>query len=99
MFDYARLARDLVSLSNDSSKVAFLPSLIIGLIVGLIMACVVMMDTFEFCNNILFRILLSCFGFIATTALTSLFFTFAIGYMLDASKPDYDSNTLRSLAS
>lgn len=99
MFDYAKLFRDLSSLDTDFSKFAFVTSLIIGLIVGLIMACVVMMDTFEFCNNILFRILLSCFGFIATTALTSLFFTFAIGSMLDASKPDYDSNTLKSLAS
>ena len=76
MFDYAKLARDLVSLSTDSSKVAFVPSLIIGLIVGLIIACVVMMGTFEFCKDIWFRLLLSCFGFIASTVVTTLFFYF-----------------------
>ena len=98
MFDYAKLFRDLVSLSIDFSKVAFVPSFIIGLIVGLIMACVVMLDTFEFCNNILFRILLSCFGFIASTVVTTLFFTFAISFMLE-SKPVYDLDTIRSIAS
>lgn len=98
MFDYAKLFRDLVSLSTDFSKVAFVTSFIIGLIVGLIMACVVMLDTFEFCNNILFRILLSCFGFIASTVVTTLFFTFAITFMLE-SKPVYDLDTLKSIAS
>ena len=98
MFDYAKLFRDLVSLSTDFSKVAFVPSLIIGLIVGLIMAGVVMLDTLEFCNNILIRILLSLFGFIASTVLTTLFFTFAISFMLE-SKPVYDLDTIRSIAS
>lgn len=98
MFDYAKLFRNLVSLGTDFSKVAFVISLIIGLLVGLIMACVVMMDTFEFCNNILIRILSSLFGFIAATVLTTLFFTFAISFMLE-SKPVYALDTIRSIAS
>lgn len=98
MFDYAKLFRDLSSLDTDFSKFAFVTSLIIGLIVGLIMACVVMLDTFEFCKDIWFRLLLSCFGFIATTALTTLFFTFAISFMLE-SKPVYDLDTIKSIAS
>ena len=98
MFDYAKLFRDLVSLGTDFSKVAFVPSLIIGLIVGLIMAGVVMLDTFEFCKNIWFRLLLSCFGFIASTVVTTLFFIFAISFMLE-SKPVYDLDTIRSIAS
>ena len=98
MFDYAKLARDLVSLSTDFSKFAFVTSLIIGLIVGLIMACVVMLDTFEFCKDIWFRLLLSCFGFIASTVATTLFFTFAISFML-VSKPVYDLDTIKSIAS
>jgi hypothetical protein len=98
MFDYAKLFRDLSSLDTDFSKFAFVTSLIIGLIVGLIMACVVMLDTLEFCNNIWFRVLLSCFGFIASTAVTTLFFTFAISFILE-SKPVYDLDTIRSIAS
>lgn len=98
MFDYAKLFRDLSSLDTDFSKVAFLPSLIIGLIVGLIMACVVMLDTFEFCKDIWFRLLLSCFGFIASTAVTTLFFTFTTSFILE-SKPVYDLDTIRSIAS
>ena len=98
MFDYAKLFRDLVSLSTDFSKVAFVPSLIIGLIVGLIMACVVMMDTFEFCKDIWFRLILSCFGFIVSTVATTLFFTFAISFVLE-SKPVYDLDTIRGIAS
>ena len=98
MFDYAKLFRDLSSLDTDFSKFAFVTSLIIGLIVGLIMACVVMLDTLEFCNNIWFRLLLSCFGFIASTAVTTLFFTFAISFILE-SKPVYDLDTIRSIAS
>lgn len=98
MFDYAKLFRDLVSLSTDFSKVAFVPSLIIGLIVGLIMASVVMMDTFEFCKDIWFRLILSCFGFIVSTVAATLFFTFAISFILE-SKPVYDLDTIRSIAS
>jgi hypothetical protein len=98
MFDYAKLFRDLSSLDTDFSKVAFVSSLIIGLIVGLIMACVVMLDTFEFCKDIWFRLLLSCFGFIASTSVTTLFFTFAISFILE-SKPIYDLDTISSIAS
>ena len=97
MFNYIKLINDFKALGFDYSRFVMILSLVLGLCVGLIMAYVALLDTAV--SKVKDKLLVSCTSFIAVSALTALFFNFAISFVINPIVPKYDLNYIKSLAS
>lgn len=97
MFNYIKLINDFKALGFDYSRFVMILSLVLGLCVGLIMAYVALLDTAV--SKVKDKLLVSCTSFIVVSALTTLFFNFAISFVINPIVPKYDLNYIKSLAS
>lgn len=97
MFNYTKLINDFKALGFDYSGFVMILSLVLGLCVGLIMAYVALLDTAV--SKVKDKLFVSCTSFIAVSALTTLFFNFAISFVIKPIVPKYDLNYIKDLAS
>lgn len=97
MFDYIKLISDFKALGFDYSRFVMILSLWIGLCVGLIMAYIGILDNNS--SKVKDNLFVGCISFIATSALTALFFNFAISFVINPIVPKYYLNYIKSLAS
>lgn len=97
MFNYTKLISDFKALGFDYSRFIMILSLVLGSCVGLIMAYVALLDTGV--SKVKDKLFVSCTSFIAISALTALFFNFAISFIIKPTVPKYDLNYIKNLAS
>ena len=97
MFNYTKLISDFKALGFDYSRFIMILSLVLGSCVGLIMAYVALLDTGV--SKVKDKLFVSCTSFIAISALTALFFNFAISVVIKPIVPKYNLSYLKSVAS
>lgn len=97
MFDYIKLINDFKALGFDYSRFVMTLSLILGSCVGLIMAYIGILDNNS--SKVKYNLFVGCISFIATSALTALFFNFAISVVINPIVPKYNLNYIKSIAS
>ena len=97
MFDYVKIINDLKALGFDYSRFVMILSLLLGLCVGLIMAYVELIDANVF--KVKDKLFVGSISFIVASALTALFFNFAISVVIKPIIPKYDLSYLKSVAS
>lgn len=97
MFDYIKLINDLKALGFDYSRFVMILSSLLGLCVGLVMAYIGILDNNS--SKVKYNLFVGCISFIATSALTALFFNFAISVVINPIIPKYDLNYIKSIAS
>lgn len=97
MFDYIKLISDFKALGFDYSRFVMILSLLLGLCVGLIMAYIGIIDANA--SKVKDNLFVGSISFIATSALTALFFNFAISVVIKPIVPKYNLSYLKSVAS
>lgn len=97
MFNYTKLISDFKALDFDYSRFIMILSLVLGSCVGLIMAYVALLDTGV--SKVKDNLFVGSISFIATSALTALFFNFAISVVIKPIVPKYNLSYLKSVAS
>ena len=97
MFDYIKIINDLKALGFDYSRFVMILSSLLGLFVGLVMAYVGIIDVNA--SKVKDKLFVGCISFIVTSALTALFFNFAISVVINPIVPKYDLNYIKSVAS
>lgn len=97
MFDYIKIINDLKALGFDYSRFVMILSSLIGLCIGLVMAYIGILDNNS--SKVKDNLFVGCVSFIATSALTALFFNFAISVVINPIIPKYDLNYIKSIAS
>jgi hypothetical protein len=97
MFDYIKIINDLKALGFDYSRFVMILSSLIGLCVGLVMAYIGILDNNS--SKVRYNLFVGCISFIATSALTALFFNFAISVVINPIVPKYNLSYLKSVAS
>lgn len=97
MFNYVKLISDFKALGFDYSRFIMILSLVLGSCVGLIMAYVALLDTGV--SKVKDKLFVSCTSFITISALTALFFNFAISFIIKPTVHKYDLNYIKNLAS
>ena len=97
MFDYVKIINDLKALGFDYSRFVMILSLLLGLCVGLIMAYVELIDANA--SKVKDKLFVGSISFIVASALTALFFNFAISVLIKPIIPKYDLSYIKSVAS
>ena len=97
MFDYTKLINDFKALGFDYSRFVMILSLLLGLCVGLIMAYIGIIDANA--SKVKDKLFVGSIGFIVTSALTALFFNFAISVVIKPIVPKYDLSYIKRVAS
>lgn len=97
MFNYIKLINDFKALGFDYSRFVIILSLLLGLCVGLIMAYIGIIDANA--SKVKDNLFVGSISFIATSALTALFFNFAISVVIKPIVPKYNLSYLKSVAS
>lgn len=97
MFDYTKLINDFKALGFDYSRFVMILSLLLSLCVGLIMDYIEIIDANA--SKVKDRLFVGSISFIVTSALTALFFNFAISVVIKPIIPKYNLSYLKSVAS
>lgn len=97
MFNYVKIINDLKALGFDYSRFVMILSLLLGLCVGLIMAYVELIDANA--SKVKDNLFIGSISFIVTSALTALFFNFAISVVIKPIVPKYNLSYLKNIAS
>ena len=97
MFNYVKIINDLKALGFDYSRFVMILSLLLGLCVGLIMAYVELIDANA--SKVKDNLFIGSISFIVTSALTALFFNFAISVVIKPTVPKYNLSYLKNIAS
>lgn len=97
MFDYVKLINDFKALGFDYSRFVMVLSLLLGLCVGLIMAYIGIIDANA--SKVKDNLFVGSISFIVTSALTALFFNFAISVVIKPIVPKYGLSYIKSIAS
>ena len=97
MFDYTKLINDFKALGFDYSRFVMILSLLLSLCVGLIMAYIEIIDANA--SKVKDRLFVGSISFIVASALTALFFNFAISVVIKPIVPKYDLSYIKRVAS
>lgn len=97
MFDYVKIINDLKALGFDYSRFVMILSLLLGLCVGVIMAYIGIIDANA--SKVKDRLFVGSISFIVASALTALFFNFAISVVIKPIVPKYDLSYIKNIAS
>lgn len=97
MFDYIKLINDFKALGFDYSRFVMILSLLLSLCVGLIMAYIEIIDANA--SKVKDRLFVGSISFIVASALTALFFNFAISVVIKPTVPKYNLSYIKSIAS
>ena len=97
MFNYIKLISDFKALGINYSRFVMILSLLLGLCVGLIMAYIGIIDANA--SKVKDKLFVGSISFVATSALTALFFNFAISVVIKPIVPKYNLSYIKSIAS